>query len=443
LTFAHRNILLFLGAALLLLQAIGLYLQHLASFHGVVGVALAEGAIYLLAVASLRRAATMRRGLPFILLVAALLRVGTVMFPPFLSSDMYRYVWDGRVQGAGINPYRYLPADQALSRLRDEAIYPNINRSDYARTIYPPMAQLIFLAVTRAGDGVLAMKLAMLGFDLAAIFLLLMLLRGSGAPPEQILIYAWHPLTVWEIAGSGHVDAVVVALLTLALLARQRKLAGLAGFALASATLVKYFPAALFPALYRRWDWRMPAAFAVTVAALYIPYLSVGWGVLGYLPNYASEERLASGSGFYLLGLLSHVTGQPHLSATAYIAVVGSIMCGLAAFVFFRRQRTANDYIVASLMLSTTTFVLLTPHYPWYFLWLLPMLCIVPNWPALILTAVSFVLYIGLQYQHPALELLIKVSPFAIFLLAVVIEQYARRRRRRTSPLVPPGAEAT
>ena len=62
-----------------------------------------------------------------------------VLFPPpFLSSDMYRYVWDGRVQVAGINPYRYVPADPALQSLRDDAIYPHINRADIARTIYPP-----------------------------------------------------------------------------------------------------------------------------------------------------------------------------------------------------------------------------------------------------------------------------------------------------------------
>ena len=442
-TVARRNILLLLGGAILLLHLLGLYLQRQASFYGVVAIALAESAAYLLAVLTLRRGQAMRRGVWFILLVAALLRASTVVFPPFLSSDMYRYVWDGRVQGAGVNPYRYVPADQALLPLRDEAIYPDINRSDYARTIYPPAAQLIFFAVTRFSERVAAMKLAMLGFDVAAIFLLLSLLRGSGAPPEQVLVYAWHPLTVWEIAGSGHVDAAVVTLLALALLARQRNRAGLAGFALAAAALVKFFPVVLFPAIYRRWDWRMPAAFAAVVAVLYIPYLSVGWGVLGYLPSYASEERLASGSGFYLLGLLAYVTGRPDLSATVYIAAAGSIMCCIGVVVLLRQPRTANDYIVGSLALSTASFVLLTPHYPWYFLWLLPMLCIVPYWPALILTAVSFVLYVGLQYRHPNLELLIKLSPFGIFLVAVLIEQYARRRRRPVPPLAPPRTEAT
>ena len=72
---------------------------------------------------------------------AMLLPVGPV------STDIYRYVWDGRVQAAGINPYRYIPADPALAHLRDAEIYPKINRADYARTIYPPAAQIVFAAV--------------------------------------------------------------------------------------------------------------------------------------------------------------------------------------------------------------------------------------------------------------------------------------------------------
>ena len=77
-----------------------------------------------------------------------------LLFDPLLSSDIYRYVWDGRVQAAGINPYRYFPADEALAFLRDGAIFPHINRADTAVTIYPPVTQLFFLIVTRIGESV-------------------------------------------------------------------------------------------------------------------------------------------------------------------------------------------------------------------------------------------------------------------------------------------------
>jgi len=212
----HRLTLVLLGAGLLLLHGAGLFLQTNAIFNGVIAAALVEGIVYLAAVYCLARMPAGQSALSFILLIAILLRVGTVVFPPYLSSDVYRYVWDGRVQGAGINPYDYIPGDDALTSLRDEAIYPHINRANYAKTIYPPAAQIIYYAVTRISEHITVMKLAMLVFDLATIGLLVLLLRGLGAPPDRVLIYAWHPLTFWEIAGSGHVDGVVVAFLTLA-----------------------------------------------------------------------------------------------------------------------------------------------------------------------------------------------------------------------------------
>ena len=95
-----------------------------------------------------------RRALATVLLLAGAMRVVTVLPPPLQSTDAYRYVWDGRVQAAGINPYRYLPAAMELQELRDAgvgagAVYPNINRADTAPTIYPPFAQATFATVAQ------------------------------------------------------------------------------------------------------------------------------------------------------------------------------------------------------------------------------------------------------------------------------------------------------
>ena len=74
-----------------------------------------------------------------ILVVAVLLRAIALFAPQALSTDIFRYVWDGRVQAAHINPYRvHFPADPALAPLRDDSIYPNINRADYAIPSIPP-----------------------------------------------------------------------------------------------------------------------------------------------------------------------------------------------------------------------------------------------------------------------------------------------------------------
>src|SRR5262249_35653022 len=150
--------------------------------------------------------------------------------------------------------YRYIPVDPHLAALRDERIFPNVNRSTYAPTIYPPVAEGIFFLATRLGESVTAMKAVMVAFEAAAVLLLLRLLPLFGLPRERILVYLWHPLPLWEFAGSGHIDAAMIAFVALALGARRRDAAWLTGVALTAAALVKFFPAVLFPAFHRRRD---------------------------------------------------------------------------------------------------------------------------------------------------------------------------------------------
>ena len=140
--------------------------------------------------------------------------------PPRLSTDIYRYIWDGRVQAAGINPYLYLPVDPRLAKLCDEAIYPNINRKEYAHTIYPPVAQLFFFALTRITQSVTGFKACLVVIDLITVGLVAAALRAVGQPAERVIAYAWHPLPIVEFGASGHIDALMICFIALALLAR-------------------------------------------------------------------------------------------------------------------------------------------------------------------------------------------------------------------------------
>ena len=418
------------GGGLLLLNLIALYFQIQRNADGFFPVVLLQAALYLAAACCVRRTGYGRASIYFVLLIAVLLRLGPLLLSPYLSNDIYRYVWDGWVQGAGINPYRYIPSDEALRSLRDGMIYTNINRVGYARTIYPPAAEVIYFAVTRLGDGVTGMKLAMFAFDGGTILLLLYLLRRSGTPLERVLIYAWHPLTVWEIAGSGHVDSALCFLLTLAFVAHQKKLPSWAGAALAGATLIKYFPVLLFPALYRRWDWRMPVAFVITVVLLYVPYVSAGWNVLGFLPGYIAEEHFIAGGGFYWLNLMQSLSGQADPPVLAYALFAAAVLIAAALFVLLHPWRGENGYAVGCLMLALLLYTLVTPHYSWYFLWVLPILCLVPYWPALLLTAASFLLYQPAFIPAPSRSFVVNSLLYGSFLLAALIHLCVHRRRR-------------
>jgi alpha-1,6-mannosyltransferase len=132
-----------------------------------------SAAVYLLAVLLVTHRPTGGRAVWVVLLVAAALRLVVLPAPPFLSTDVYRYVWDGRVQAAGINPYLYLPVDPALRSLRDDFVFPRISRAEYAPTIYPPAAQMVFAAVGLVWSSVTGVKAAMVGFEVLAVFCLL------------------------------------------------------------------------------------------------------------------------------------------------------------------------------------------------------------------------------------------------------------------------------
>ena len=352
-----------------------------------------SAAVYLVAVAAMLRRPSPGRVLWIVLLVAVAMRVPLIIAPPFLSSDVYRYVWDGRVQAAGINPYRYIPDDPALAGLRDTKIFPHINRADYAPTIYPPVAQVIFAIVGRLWSSVTGLKVMMFGFEALAMFCLLGLLDSAGLPRERVLIYAWNPLPVWAFAGNGHIDAAVGAFVALALLLRVRRWDGWAGLALGLAVLTKFLPAVIAPVLWRRGaGWRLAAVALVTVVALYAVYSGVGWRVFGFLGGYGAEEGLDNGSGVWLLAGLSRLVPLPMVAARWYFGGLAVLLAGLGAwYAFVRRPDDAVAICgAAGVMMAVLTFGI-SPHYPWYFAWLVVPCVLAPN-PAVLWLATAPVL---------------------------------------------------
>ena len=404
-----------------------------------------EVAIYALAVFVVLRDSgqdsdASRRALIFILGVAAVLRL-MLLFADPISTDINRYVWDGRVQAAGINPYDYIPADPQLKFLRDDEIYPRINRADYAPTIYPPLAQIVFFLVTRVSESLTAMKAAMVGFEMAAVWAILCLLKSRGIPATRVLLYAWHPLPVWEFSGSGHVDAIALACVMLSLLAADRRHPILAGIALGGAALVKFFPVVIGPALYRRWDWRLPLAGAATIALLYLPYVGAGRKIFGFLGGYSDEEGLRDGSGLYLWVLLRHIVPIPQAAFALYMPIAALLLgaVGIGVLLARKTSETSKSADIAGAFLIVGTYTVLTsPHFAWYFAWLVPFLCFVPSWPVLYLTGSSTLLYVA-GWPPSFAGASIFYGPFFVFLaIDLAFRALTSKEKRHGHPVAAP-----
>ncbi len=363
--------------------------------------------------------------------VGILLRAYVLLFDPLLSSDIYRYVWDGRVQAAGINPYRYFPADEALAFLRDGTIFPHINRADTAVTIYPPVAQFFFFIVTRIGENVTTMRLAMLGCESVTVALIMLLLRRMNRPVTRVVAYLWHPLPLWEIANSGHVDALMVALMLLGVWIALAGHALRGAVLIAFSVLVKPYVAPVLAGIWRPWDLKMPLVVIAAAALCYLPYLSVGWGVLGFLTKgYLGEEGISAGNDLWLLSLWRLVFGEHHGDVVAYVATAALLILFMGLSVARKPDHTVAARLADINMLLLITLLLLSPNYPWYFLVVMPFVALCGSAPTWVVSIGALLLSEQLDWDFYIPRMVTKSILFGSLLLAWAFTAWRIRMQR-------------
>lgn len=341
-------------------------------------------AIYIAAVVVVWTQPVNRRTVWIIAGYALLSRLALLTPEPHLSSDIYRYVWDGYVQHHGVNPYRYFPGNEHLRALREDDIFPYINRRDYAPTIYPPVAQMLFWLATWFSPTLTLMKLTMYALEGVTVYALMQFLQRIGRRREEAIVYAWSPLCIWEFGSSGHLDAAVIAALSLALLYRLRNRPWLTGFAFGAAVMIKFYPLLLFPALWRRRDWRMPAALTAVVLGGYAIYAGVGMKVFGFAGGYASEEGMSSGSRYFILEAARHLPGLGRLGIPAFLVVCVLVFVPLMLWCWRLNEQLGPAFLKPAFALATAFMLLFSPHYPWYVAWLVPFLVLLPNLPVFV-----------------------------------------------------------
>jgi alpha-1,6-mannosyltransferase len=459
--------LLLIGTALFFLcrQLVSEYNNYTIGFSGVSGWSCI---LYLAATFLILTQPVDRFTFPIILIVAIACRLAVLFAEPYLSSDIYRYVWDGLVQHAHISPYRYVPGNPVLEFLRapNQDIFDNINRRDYAHTIYPPAAQALFYLITAISPTVTWMKTVMVLFEGVTMYALIQLLRYLGIRREQILLYAWCPIVIWEIAGSGHIDSAVMAFVTLALLARYRKQPVLTGLFLAIAILLKFYPLVLFPALYRRGDFKMPATVATVIAVAYAAYSSVGLLVFGFLGGYAKEEGIATGSRYFLLELSQRLPGLHSLTTNGYIIFCAAIFAAslwwcwqTATQQLSKQPRSATNpgapssrrflplrwglsttadavFLPPAFALAAALMFLFSPHYAWYIIWLVPFFTLMPNLPILTYLLGFFYLYTTALAEPGPRMFLANEILYAAVLAAVILQLALYRWPLHRTPFV-------
>jgi hypothetical protein len=401
------------------------------------------------AVLPLSRHVPPRFAVPVILAGAVALPLAATLATPGSSDDVYRYIWDGRVQAAGIDPYAHPPAAPDLVGLRDPSLWPDhsawcvapgdrspqgeplaagctlINRPA-VHTIYPPAAELYFLlvhALSPTGSLATPFQLAGAAFAVATTLVLFFAARSRGTDPRWIVAWAWCPAVPIEAANNAHVDVVSTFLTALALLCLCRPrpagahLAGGALLGLAVAT--KLTPLLALPAIARRRPLLVTSTMFGIVAVLYVPHvLRVGPDVIGYLPGYLAEEGYTTGNRFALLTLIVPTSWAP----LAAVVVLGAV-----ALLVIRNTDPDRPWIAAATMTGATLLVT-TPAYAWYALLLVLLVGLGARPAWLWVVAAGYVAqYSRLLHMDAALA---QRLGYGLAVLAVAATWHAQRHRQ-------------
>jgi hypothetical protein len=331
------------------------------------------GIVYLLAIREFFATPIFPRRVVILgLVLAAVWHIEFLRVPSGADDDIHRYVWDGRLQRLGYNPYIVVPSDPAAKGLHTPETR-NLNNPDLPSP-YPAGAQLFFRAVTAIHESTFALKVAFVVCDLVIVFVLLDVLRCNRQGAHLVLAYAWNPLLAIEVAGSGHIEIVGALLLLVSAAALVRRWRTTAAVGLGLAIAVKLLPVVLLPLYWKRVRIRDAALAAAVVGLLYVPFLdrsffNHGRIPLGSLGTYVQNFRF-NGPVFALLAPVA----PPQLLAGL------AVLVGLATATWLRRtsatpEWSPDQFAWSQFVWPMTASLLCAPAvFPWYLLWLLPFL---------------------------------------------------------------------
>lgn len=378
-----------------------------------------------------------RRDYALALGFALLFRMAMLPTDLILENDIYRYMWDGHMHHLGINPYRHAPGDPATRPFRTD-YWPSINYP-HVPTIYPPALQWVFAASEWLWPGnLVGMKTVLVFFDLGTLGVLAALLRKLELPREWVLLYAWSPLAVKEIANSGHADSASAFFLTLFLwCVLERRMAASAAV-LALLTLTKFFGALLLPLMLWRWRARHYGIFGITIALCYLPYLRPDVNVFEGFLTFADGWQFNAGPYLWVQEAAAAAGLEASEASRWARRLMFAAVLAVTAWqtVRLRARREPMDLVRAILAVTGTLLMCSPVINAWYLVWMLPLLALRPNPAWLAFTGLACLSYT--YYLYRDFPVWMKPVEFGGF-FSILAAEWLWRRRTAREPENPPG----
>ena len=362
-----------------------------------------------------------------LLALGLLFRVALIPIPPVGSDDWYRYVWDGKLLNARVNPYAFAPLDSSLVRFHSSILPSRINHPEM-KTLYPPLAEILFYAAYKiGGESFLGIKLLLLIFDVGTIFGIFLIIRKLNLSDKKILLYALCPLPLFQFFVDGHVDGFGITLLVFSIFFYLDGKRIISYLLIGLSASIKPLSLILIPILFfHEKDFRerikviiMPL---VVFVMLYAPFIFSGRPFQA-LVTFA-ENWTFNGIVFDLLNSFIRDNQRARL------------LCGILFVIFYlpvimRRQKLTDtqDALLSKIYMSIFLLYIFSPVvHPWYLCWLAVLLPLVPRWSGIVyvslvsltvFTVVNFQLT-GVWKEYIFVLLLEYVPVFVLFVYEVI-----------------------
>ena len=379
------------------------------------------GVVYLFSITLVRSSANSKRILIGAIAVGLLLRIAASLSTPALEDDYYRYLWDGAVVAHGYNPYSLAPSEALAARegdgpapaglrrlaLESGPVLERVNHPDL-RTIYPPVTQAAFALAYLLGPWKLvAWRLVLLGFDVATLGLLLRILYRANLPLLWMIVYWWNPILVKETFNSGHMDVLAFPFImgSILLAVRGKHLGSLMCLILAAGT--KLWPLLLLPVILRpllRQPRRLITALLLLVlmaSALFLPVYQSGLGrdsgFVAYQQNWEMNDAL-----FMVILWAFQALTRGIMNVDAATIARWFVAVSLLAWAFWSARREAKEIegiCAAWIGIIAAAFFLSPTQFPWYYLWMVPLLAIRPVRSLLLLSALMPLYYLRFYFN--------------------------------------------
>lgn len=374
------------------------------------------------------------KDIPLLLIGGVVVAVRVLLLWQAPGDDIYRYIWEGRVLLAHINPYLHAPDSPGLILLRD-ALWESVEHRTFS-AIYPPMAEVFFAMLAAVSPTVLCFKLAFASADLFTGWLLW---RRYGGPAS--LFYLWNPLVIYSFAGGGHYDSLFVLALVLGWLAWDTGKSSRALIWIGIAVALKWMALPIFG--WAVWQTLWKRGLGAGVVA----------GLIGSAPFLAFwlAINLWTGEG----------TWQLYPSTFAECARSSELVPRIVAW-FWEESRYHNRWFLPPLAIAWALVILVAKRcttaaewslfialilsplvHAWYFTWLMPFAVATRNRGSILLSASAFVYFIvyhwcSLQpergWTFTSLETALLWTPFVLGFLWTYFRPMAGEDK---APLVP------